>query len=206
MTKKNVFVSLLLDRTGSMQSVVDDTIGGYNTYIDSLKESGDSVRFTMTLFDSQGIDVMHRAVDVSIVPHLTRKTYRPRAMTPLYDAIIKTIEETEKETSKDDSVLFAILTDGLENASKRYSREDVKEKINEMSSMGWSFVYLGANQDAWLVGDSIGITANITYAQTQTRDTITRLGRASRSYVHDASTGNAQSNFIYYWQQSEEES
>ena len=151
-----VHVSLVLDRTGSMASIRSDAIGGYNAYIDELKKSGDSVRFTRTMFDSQSVDVVHDGIEIGQVPHLTEESYQPRAMTPLYDAIMMAVRSLEPKVGPDDSVILAVLTDGLENASKRYTLSDVKECITAKQNEGWTFAYLGADQDAWVVGESIG--------------------------------------------------
>ena len=144
---KTVQVSLVLDRTGSMMDIRRDAIGGYNAYIDELIKSGDDVKFTLTMFDSQSVDVIHDAVDVGKVPHLTEETYQPRAMTPLYDAIMMAVQRLETQVGAGDNVIFAVLTDGLENASRKYTLSDVKECITGKQNIGWMFAYLGADQD-----------------------------------------------------------
>ncbi len=89
-------VTFLLDRTGSMEAIRDDTIGGFNAYLDGLKGNGSAdIDFTLVQFDSVSIDKIHVAVPVAAIPKLTRDTYQPRASTPLIDAAVKTINAVE---------------------------------------------------------------------------------------------------------------
>ena len=95
-TKKvGTLVAFLLDRSGSMNSCKDETITGFNAYISGLTDP--KMKFTLTQFDSQGIDIIHNAVPLSKVECLTQKSYVPRGSTPLFDAIGKTVRATEQE-------------------------------------------------------------------------------------------------------------
>ena len=116
-------VTLLLDRTGSMESVRDDTIGAFNTYLDTLKQDGDSLYFTLIQFDSMSVDKVHVNEPVKEIPRLTRETYVPRASTPLIDAAYKTIKAVEKSVngSPQTKIVICIQTDGQENASTEYT-------------------------------------------------------------------------------------
>lgn len=205
---KTVQVSLVLDRTGSMASIRSDAIGGYNAYIDELKKSGDDVKFTLTMFDSQSVDVIHDAVDVSKVPHLTEETYQPRAATPLYDAIMTAVQRLEAKVGAGDNVIFAVLTDGLENASVKYTLSDVKEFITAKQNIGWMFAYLGADQDAWVVGESIGVApaGRVAFAKEAYRANIHQLGRATRHYTQAAKAGTLGSqSFDAFWEKGKED-
>lgn len=110
---ETTLVAFLLDRTGSMETVKKETIGGFNGYLDELakKPEAKSVLFHMTQFDSQSIDRVHDCVPLNRVARLTDETFQPRAWTPLYDAIGKTIREIE-DKAKGRKVLFVTLTDG----------------------------------------------------------------------------------------------
>jgi hypothetical protein len=116
---------------------------------------------------------------------MTGETYRPDALTPLYDAIATTIRRTENKAGKD-AVLFIVMTDGEENASKEHDFKSVQALIEEKSD--WTFVYLGANQDAWAVGTKMGIAAGNTmsYAQNKTGQTMSAMTQASVRFVTQA--------------------
>jgi hypothetical protein len=155
-----MFVSVVLDETGSMNSVLDATISGYNEYIGKLRKSKGKILLSLTKFDSNKIEHVFNGEDIKNVPDLNKDTYRPGAMTPLYDAIAHTIKETETKLCSlrvKPKVLFVIITDGEENSSREFTREKVNEMIKTMTTKKWSFVYLGANQDAWAVGSLLGI-------------------------------------------------
>jgi len=162
MSQKKVYVSFLLDRSGSMASHKGWVIDAFNEYISGIKDD-DRIVFTLTTFDSEGTDVVFDAVPVSEVPPLTDRTYQPRAATPLYDAIGQSVGKIEKVIKKGgygkkkQRVLFIILTDGEENASQEYSRRNAFDLIRQKESLGWTVTYLGANQDAYAVGMGLGV-------------------------------------------------
>jgi uncharacterized protein YegL len=140
-------VAFLLDRSGSMSSCQHETITGFNGYLDGLK--GDpNMRFTLTQFDSQGIDIIHDGVALKDVQKLTKETYVPRGNTPLYDAIGKTVRATESK-AKDCNVLFVTLTDGEENSSSEWNENTVKSLIKEMEGKGWTFAHIGVGADGF---------------------------------------------------------
>ena len=147
---KEMDVVFLLDRSGSMGSVTNDTIGGYNNYIDSLKEN--NVKVTTVLFDDH-YEMLTNREDIKNIKKLTDKTYFVRGMTALLDAIGKTIEFMDKQKPK--KVMFIITTDGYENASRRYTKEQIKELIQ--GHKDWEFMYIGADIDSYGEGSSIGI-------------------------------------------------
>jgi Mg-chelatase subunit ChlD len=182
---KKVFVSFVLDETGSMQVCKKETIDGYNEYITKLAQEHKKIRFTLTQFNANKLQVVHDAVKIGTVPEMTGETYRPDALTPLYDAIATTIRRTENKAGKD-AVLFIVMTDGEENASKEHDFKSVQALIEEKSD--WTFVYLGANQDAWAVGTKMGIAAGNTmsYAQNKTGQTMSAMTQASVRFVTQA--------------------
>lgn len=143
-------IVFILDRSGSMHDVVEDTIGGYNGYLE--KQKGNNVKVTTVLFDDK-YEVINCREKIEGVKKLDDKTYYVRGCTALYDAIGKTIDYMDSEKTK--KVLFVITTDGLENASKLYSKEQVKELIE--GHKHWEFIYLGANIDSYAEGAKIGI-------------------------------------------------
>lgn len=143
-------VVFLLDRSGSMGGIEKDTIGGYNSYIDSQR--GKNVKVTTVLFDDK-YEVLHNRVDVDNIKKLTNKEYYVRDCTALLDAIGKTIREMEDKNPN--KVIFIITTDGYENASTKYNKSQIKELISVHKD--WKFMYIGADIDSYSEGRSLGI-------------------------------------------------
>ena len=183
-------INFVLDKSGSMGSCVTDTIGGFNTYIQKLKEDKkSSYSFSLTLFDTS-FENRHVAVDLAKVPELTHNTYIPGGMTALYDAIGKTVTAVEGSSKEYDRVLTVIMTDGQENSSREYRLSMVKDLITRKEKEGWTFVFLGADISAFAVGDSIGTqTANSVVYNTQNMGaTFSNLACATMSYSSDSLT------------------
>ncbi len=148
-------VVFILDRSGSMSGTENDTIGGYNSYINDFKNK--NAKITTILFDNQ-YEMLVKRQNVSEVPELTNKEYFVRGCTALLDAIGKTINFLEQE--KAEKVIFIITTDGYENASISYTKEQIKEMIE--GHKNWEFMYIGADIDSYSEGRSLGISsANI---------------------------------------------
>ena len=143
-------VVFLLDRSGSMSGIEKDTIGGYNSYIDSQR--GKNVKVTTILFDDK-YEVLHNREDVDNIKKLTNKEYYVRGCTALLDAIGKTIREMEDKNPN--KVIFIITTDGYENASTKYNKSQIKELISVHKD--WKFMYIGADIDSYSEGRSLGI-------------------------------------------------
>lgn len=155
-----VSVNIVLDETGSMSSCKEATISGFNEYIQTLKnDKKGKILVSLTKFNSGNTEVVYTDKPLSDVQNLTDKTYQPNNGTPLYDAIGKAIAAL-KNTKHE--VLFVIITDGEENASVEYKLDGIKKMITEKEKGGWRFTYLGANQDAWQVGMSMGMHAGNT--------------------------------------------
>lgn len=163
------YIAVLLDRSGSMESVKDDTIGGFNQFLKDQQSVGENALFTLVQFDTGGIDVVHESRPVRDIPVLNGNTYQPRGGTPLLDALGKTICSTGDalkaipEDKRPDKVVFVVITDGQENASKEYTKSRIKEMIEHQTGVyKWNFVYLGANQDAFAEAGSVGFSvANV---------------------------------------------
>lgn len=142
-------IVIVLDRSGSMVSIMEDTIGGVNTFLKQQKEAPGDANFTLVQFDDQ-YEVVHDGVPIGDVQDLSTETFVPRGATALLDAIGKTINRIKSRTAllTPDSVVFAIVTDGQENRSREFNHSAVMELIQAQEAQGWQFVYLGANQDA----------------------------------------------------------
>jgi len=156
----NTIVSFLLDETGSMDSVRDKTVSGFNEYVATLKNTETPTLLRLMTFNTDGFNVVYDFDDIHSVADLTRESYRPRALTNLYDAIARLVHDTEdymKRMSPAPRVMCTIMTDGEENSSTEYTRAAIFKLITDKEKEGWAFVYLGANQDAWAASESIGI-------------------------------------------------
>ncbi len=186
MAKKNAtFVGFLLDETGSMDSVREATVSGFNEYLGSLKQREGKVIFTLAKFNSERIVTVHDAVPLKDVSPLVE--YHPNATTPLYDAIAHLISRTDAALSAHrdrPSVLIVIMTDGLENASKEYNRQRLFDLIKRKEAEGWTFAYLGANQDAWAVGSSIGVPQgnSLAYAAAAPQEAFRQVAMATDAF------------------------
>ena len=150
----------ILDRSGSMESMVDDTIGGFNSFVESQKVNGGTL--SLYLFDNE-FSTVYEDMPIGDVVPLTRKTFIPRGATALHDAIGNVITKLANATiPKDDLVKIIIMTDGYENSSKKYTPHHIKDLITLHSKAGWDFMYLGANQDSICEAGKLGISAEHT--------------------------------------------
>lgn len=160
----------ILDRSGSMRGLEDDTIGGFNGMIAKQKAESEDVNVTTVLFDDK-VDIIHDRFPISIVQPLTEKDYYVRGCTALLDAVgesvrkIENVQEHLPEGHKADKVIFVITTDGHENSSRRYSYSQIKRMIEAKKEIGWEFLFLGANIDAVGEAERLGISRNraVTY-------------------------------------------
>jgi uncharacterized protein with von Willebrand factor type A (vWA) domain len=141
-------VYCLIDRSGSMETCIDDTIGGFNTFV---KDQSPDTMLSLTLFDNEIKHVYTKKV--SEIEPLDRKTYIPRGGTALLDAIGYII----KSVPPNETPCIVILTDGCENSSKKYTKLHISDLIREKKKMDWTFVFLAANQDAIESAGELGI-------------------------------------------------
>lgn len=165
-------ITFVLDRSGSMGSVRDDTIGGFNSFISEQKKIEGECNLTMVQFDTE-YEFVHKNQSITKVAKLDHSTFVPRGMTALLDAVGRAITETGKrfadmeEEDRPQKVIFVIQTDGHENSSREFTRAQIKEMIShQQSKYNWEFIFLGANQDAITAGASMGISSgkSLSYA------------------------------------------
>ncbi|MBO7657855.1 MAG: VWA domain-containing protein [Clostridia bacterium] len=152
----------ILDKSGSMAGLESDTIGGFNGMIAKQKGEEGVAYVTTVLFSNRSVTI-HDRVPVENVPDLTRNEYSVGGCTALIDAIGQTVEhiETIHRYARPEDVpantVFVITTDGLENASTKYSAKDVKKLVSKKREEGWEFIFLGANIDAVETARTYGI-------------------------------------------------
>ena len=153
----------ILDRSGSMGGLESDTIGGFNSMLKKQQNEPGEAVITTVLFDDQ-YELLHDRINIKGIKPITEKEYFVRGCTALLDALGKTITKianAQKHTSDDEKaekVMFVIITDGLENASREYSYEQVKNIIEKQKELyKWEFIFLGANIDAVCEAAKFGI-------------------------------------------------
>lgn len=156
----------IIDRSGSMGGLEGDTIGGFNAMLKEQQTIEGEAFVTTVLFDDQ-YELLHDRINIKAISPLTEKDYTVRGNTALLDAVGKTIHKirrVQKSTAEDyraEKVLFVIITDGAENASRKYTAEQVKALIqHQREKHGWEFIFIGANMDAVVEADRIGIAAD----------------------------------------------
>ncbi|WP_273697911.1 vWA domain-containing protein [Selenomonas noxia] len=169
---KRIELVLVIDKSGSMQGLEKDTIGGFNSMIEKQKKLGINVRVTAVLFNDK-TDLLYARRYIQNVRPLTEREYETGGTTALLDAVGGTILKMERSKATEcgkTKVIFVIITDGLENASTKFTKQKVKEMISDKQEQdGWDFIYLGANIDAAEEAGAIGVKkANaVTYRNTK---------------------------------------
>jgi len=165
-------IVFILDRSGSMGGLENDTIGGFNGFVKKQAEAGQT-SLTTVLFDDK-YEILHNGVDAGNVT-LTDHEYFTRGSTALLDAVGKTINDVGKrlngtaEEARPGKVIFVITTDGFENASREFSYDEVKKMISHQTEKyGWEFVFMAANIDVAKEGDKLGISADRSFAFSST--------------------------------------
>ena len=164
MEKNLTELVFIVDRSGSMGGLEDDTIGGFNAMLKDQQDiEGDAI-VTTVLFDDK-YELLHDRINIKGVAPLTKKDYTVRGYTALLDAIgitinkIHSVQENTNSEYRADKVMFVIITDGHENSSCEYTAEQVKERIkHQKEKYGWEFIFLGANMDAVAEAAKYGIS------------------------------------------------
>jgi uncharacterized protein YegL len=170
--KNKTDITIILDRSGSMNSVRTDTIGGFNSFLEGQQKIEGEASLSLIQFDDQ-YEAVYVDKDINSAEKLTDATFQPRGMTALYDAVGRTINSVGErlaalaENERPDKVLLVIMTDGFENSSREFNSAKISEMIaHQREAYKWEFMFIGANQDAVLSAREIGLPthAALTYA------------------------------------------
>lgn len=162
-------IVLIIDKSGSMQAIKEDAIGGFNSFLSQQKNIDREANVSFVLFDDR-YQLVHDGKDIRKVEELTDDTYQPSGTTALLDAVGWTVDRVGERLDaidndeKPENVIVFILTDGKENASSDYKRDQIREMIeHQESKYAWEFIYGGANQDAFAEAGTLGIKAQNTF-------------------------------------------
>ena len=161
----NIYNVIILDESGSMSAIYDQALTGINEVLSGIRKNHEDFPdqqhyVTIVTFEGNGISGIKTRRDrvaIEKVEDFSRKDYRPGGCTPLYDAMGKTLNTLEGQIHEDDRVMATIITDGYENASEEYSGKTVKSLVSRLREKGWTFAYIGANQDAVEVARDLNI-------------------------------------------------
>ena len=182
-------IIFIMDRSGSMTGFSEDTIGGFNSFIEKEKDKDINTYVTTILFDND-YEILYERKEINKVEKLTEKEYWPRGTTALLDAIGKTITSFERKI--DGKALVVIMTDGYENASVEFSKKQIKEMIDKHD---WEFIYLGAEIDSYSEASQFGFSksriANYDRSAKAVDEVFTSVGHARDMMVEDMSLDNA---------------
>jgi hypothetical protein len=203
MGKPTTHVLLVTDKSGSMDHLASDVIGGYNGYLQSLQDDEEAgYRVTSVTFSSSysredtGYDVLCVSEKPEDAPRLDTTNYRPAGGTALLDAIGRTITDFEAKTklAEGDRVLLVVQTDGHENSSREYKREGVAKMITDREAGGqWSAIFMGAGPDTWQQAGGMGFSTSMSYAGDAkgVASSYEGLTATSRSYSRGATRSEA---------------
>ena len=155
-------VTFVLDSSGSMSKIEDDTKGGFNVFLQEQQEEEGTATVTLYDFDST-VKLVYRNRPIADAPKLDNENYRPGGKTALHDAIVRAVDETDEQIEttaprdQPENVIIVVLTDGKENASET-PQDVVRDRVEERrEESGWEFLFIGANQDAALTAQEMGM-------------------------------------------------
>jgi hypothetical protein len=198
MKKGYTHITVVLDRSGSMHSIAADTVGGFNTFLEENKKTankGDT--FSLMQFDDV-LEYVYKNVPIKEVsPLVNGVNFAPRGSTALLDAMGKTIVETGEylkamvEKDRPETVIFVVITDGGENASKEFKHDRIKDMIKiQTEDFNWKFTFLAANQDAIAVGGSYGFAAGSSLSYGANKAGVGSSFQAATRMVNSLKTGD----------------
>ncbi|MDE6479374.1 MAG: VWA domain-containing protein [Muribaculaceae bacterium] len=167
--KVNVHNLIILDESGSMQAIYYPALTGVNETLQTIREAqkehpGQDHFVTLITFDTSHYHKIYHNTPAKQAIDITGEQYKPCGGTPLYDAMGRAITELQSKVTKVDVVLVTVITDGYENASRKYNSQAIKSLVEEMRKSGWVFTYIGANQDVEAVAESMSINNRMAFS------------------------------------------
>lgn len=160
--KTRIFNLIIIDESGSMQSIKKEAIDSVNETIQTVRQAqnrhDEQEHFVSLITFNDDVKTVYECVPVKEIKELTAETYLPNCCTALYDAMGMSLNKLRQEVTDMDKVLVTVVTDGYENASREYSGKAIKALVDELKDKGWIFAYMGANQDVEEVAATISIT------------------------------------------------
>lgn len=170
----NVYNVIILDESGSMSAIYDQALSGINEVLSGIRKNQENYPeqqhyVSIVTFEGNGvvgIKTRRDRVAIDKVEDFSKKDYRPGGCTPLYDAMGFTLNGLDGQIHEDDRVMVTIITDGYENASEEYSGKAVKSLVARLRDKGWTFAYIGANQDAVEVAKDLNISNALNFEAT----------------------------------------
>ena len=173
MEVKNIINLMILDASGSMESIYNQALSGVNETIQTIrmgKKEHPELEQSLTLasFNSgkNYLNVKYSSTPIDEVKEITREDYIACGCTALFDAMGEMISELKRKVTPEDRVLVTVITDGYENASVHWNGPQIKSLVEELRQTGWTFTYIGANQDVEAVADSMGIRNTLAFEET----------------------------------------
>jgi uncharacterized protein YegL len=187
-----MYVIFVLDESGSMAHQREATIGGVNEYVQKLRKEhvGEKVLFSLVKFQSV-VEPVYMAIPLEDVPEMTGKDYNPDNLTALYDGVGYAVNEMTKriDDSEECDVLVVILTDGHNNDSKEFTYEQICKLIEARKQKEWSFVFMGADEKAWEVGQSLGVQSSIQYDPNDMGPVMQNVAASNTAYRYAKRSG-----------------
>lgn len=195
-SETKIWLNILLDESSSMDHLTSRTIEEFNGFIDEQKNVKDAqILGTLTTFNHEPKH-LYIARPIDQIPELSQENYRPYGSTALFDAInasMQTVENSMRREDEKTGVLFVIITDGEENSSTKFSThnnglERIREMIGKRKELGWNFVFLGADIDAWH-GTNLGIRSSMKVSKTKSKQMYKALARSTSLYASSIDRG-----------------
>ena len=173
--KQKIYNLIVLDASGSMYTIRQEAIAGVVETIQTIrsaqeKNAGQEQLLSLVVFNGSSIDTVYDRMPIANVPDFNEKDYQPTDNTPLYDAMGNAITHLRRHIQEDDNVLVTIITDGYENSSVEWNRQQILQLVEELKKTNWLFTYIGANQDALAVAKDMGIDHSMNF-RSDSKDT-----------------------------------
>lgn len=182
--KKRIFNLIILDESGSMQSIKKEAVDSVNETVQTIRaaerKNSDQEHFVSLVTFNDNVKTVYDCVPAVEVKELTSEDYCPDCCTALYDAMGLSLNVLRPKVTENDRILVTVVTDGYENASKEYDGKAIKALIDKLKGKGWVFAYIGANQDVEQVAATISITNTMTF-RTTPKDTMDMCVRVNKS-------------------------